>query len=122
MNLFKKRILGLTSYFRSAQEKLLPSFELNEKNEIYNIVPIEMSDYQIKNYFRIRTDEAKREKNMRLIQASSHELYNTASSYRIFSRSACNFIFPPDITRQLPDPAKSKKQTSEEELDNIRKY
>ena len=119
VNLFKKRILGLTSYFRSAQEKLLPSFELNDKNEIYNIVPIEMSDYQIKNYFRIRTDEAKREKNMRLIQASSRELYNTASSYRIFSRSACNFIFPPDITRPLPDPAKSKKQTSEEELDNI---
>ena len=119
VNLFKKRILGLTSYFRSAQEKLLPSFELNDKNEIYNIVPIEMSDYQIKNYFRIRTDEAKREKNMRLIQASSRELYSTASSYRIFSRSACNFIFPPDITRPLPDPAKTKKQTSEEELDNI---
>jgi hypothetical protein len=119
VNLFKKRILGLTSYFRSAQEKLLPSFELNEKNEIYHIVPIEMSDYQIKNYFRIRTDEAKREKNMRIIQASSRELYSTASSYRIFSRSACNFIFPPDITRPLPDPAKTKKQTSEDELDNI---
>lgn len=119
VNLFKKRILGLTSYFRSAQEKLLPSFVTNEEGEIYNIVPIEMSEYQVKNYFRIRADEVTREKNMKIIQASSRELYNTASSYRIFSRSACNFIFPPDITRPLPDPAKPTTDLSEEELDNI---
>jgi len=118
VNLFKKRILGLTSYFRSAQEKLLPSFVPNEKGEIYNIVPIEMSDYQIKNYFRIRTDEATREKNMLIIQASSTELYNTASSYRIFSRSACNFIFPPDIPRPMPDKTKIAN-ISETDLDNM---
>jgi hypothetical protein len=27
-NVFKRRILGLTSYFRSAQESLLPRFEM----------------------------------------------------------------------------------------------
>ena len=117
VNLFKKRILGLTSYFRSAQESLLPAFEKTDHDEIYHIVPIEMSDYQIKNYFRIRADEAKKEKNQRIVQASSKELYNTASSYRIFSRSACNFVFPPDIPRPLPNPA--TKKVSEEQLDNI---
>ena len=116
VNLFKKRVLGLTSYFRSAQESLLPAFEKTESGDTYHIVPVEMSDYQIKNYFRIRVDEMKKEKNLKIIQASSKELYNTASSYRIFSRSACNFVFPPDIPRPMPKPS---NKLSEERLDNM---
>ena len=61
MNLFKKRILGLTSYFRSAQESLLPAFVSTAKGDNYHIVPVEMSDYQVKTYFRIRSDEIKSE-------------------------------------------------------------
>ena len=42
----KRRIVGLSSYFRSAQESLLPRFVKTESGEHINIVPIEMSDYQ----------------------------------------------------------------------------
>lgn len=120
INLFKKRILGLTSYFRSAQEKLLPSFVPNEKGEIYHIVPIEMSDHQIVAYNRIRTDEKSTDKKTRLMamMKNAKDLYNTASSYRIFSRAACNFTFPESIPRPLPDKGKRGKM-NEEVLDNI---
>ena len=43
VNLFKRRILGLTSYYRSAQEKLMPRYS-KEKNFTVGKVP--MSDYQ----------------------------------------------------------------------------
>ena len=61
-NLFKRRILGLTSYFRSAQEKLLPSFVTNEDGGKFHVVLSEMSDYQFGIYEKIRKDEADREK------------------------------------------------------------
>lgn len=116
--LFKKRILGLTSYFRSAQESLLPKFVKTEKDETYHIVSIPMSEHQLKTYFRIRVEELKTEKSQQMIRGSAKELYKTASTYRIFSRSACNFAFPPDIPRPMPNPAKTKKHMSEDELDN----
>ena len=116
--LFKKRILGLTSYFRSAQESLLPQFVKTEKDETYHIVSIPMSEHQLKTYFRIRVEELKTEKSQKAIQESAKELYKTASTYRIFSRSACNFAFPPDIPRPMPNPAKTKKNMTEDEMDN----
>ena len=42
-NLFKRRILGLTSYFRSAQEQLMPEFN---KDTDFKVVKIPMSDFQ----------------------------------------------------------------------------
>jgi hypothetical protein len=40
-------LLGLTSYFRSAQENLLPRYEMSESEKIYHLVLCEMSDFQI---------------------------------------------------------------------------
>jgi hypothetical protein len=120
INLFKKRILGLASYFRSAQEKLLPSFVPDSNGNTYTIVPVEMSDYQVASYFEIRSNEMKTESNIMAMtkgqpmKASS--LYNMASSYRIFSRVACNYVFPKEIPR--PTPPKTKNIT-EEQMDNI---
>lgn len=120
VNLFKKRILGLTSYFRSAQEKLLPSFVPTEKGDIYHIVPIEMSEHQIVAYNKIRTEEKTTDKKTKLmtIMKNAKELYSTASSYRIFSRAACNFTFPESIPRPLPD-SESRKKMTENVLDNM---
>jgi hypothetical protein len=120
INLFKKRILGLTSYFRSAQESLLPSFVPDEKGNIYHIVPVEMSEHQIVEYNRIRTEEKETDKKTKLMamMKSAGDLFNTASSYRIFSRAACNFTFPENIPRPLPGKNKRGKMT-EEALDNI---
>jgi hypothetical protein len=74
-NVFKRRILGLTSYFRSAQEQLLPSFVLNE-NSIYHIEKIEMSDHQFGEYVKIRKteiEEEKRSKQKKQKQARAEE-------------------------------------------------
>ena len=46
INTFKKRILGLTSYFRSAQEGLLPKLIKTENDEPYFIEEVEFSSYQ----------------------------------------------------------------------------
>ena len=58
INLFKRRVLGLTSYFRSAQESLLPRF--NEERDIH-IENLPMSDYQLGIYEDARKAERKEE-------------------------------------------------------------
>ena len=113
MGLFKRRILGLTSYFRSAQEGLMPKFEKNSK--YYHIIKIPMSDFQFGVYEEARVQERKLE----LRNAQKHKkksgdnlFEESVSTYRIFSRAFCNFVFPrPDIKRPMPE----KKLTAEDE-------
>jgi hypothetical protein len=95
-NLFKRRIVGLTSYFRSAQEELLPSFE---RSTDYFVVKIDMSEYQFKLYETARAYERKIDKKSR----SPGDIFKTqTSSYRIFSRLFCNFVMPTEIPRPVP--------------------
>lgn len=102
-NIFKRRILGLTSYFRSAQESLMPSYDVNSD---HHIVKIPMSNFQASKYEQVRLQEIKLEKNnrMRRLKNRTKELYEDAtSSYRIFSRAFCNFVFPDSIGRPMPN-------------------
>ena len=57
-NLFKRRILGLTSYFRSAAEELMPTFDI-ENDLIVELIP--MSNYQFGLYETARSEERKME-------------------------------------------------------------
>ena len=119
-DLFIRRVLGLTSYFRSAQEKLLPTYD-PEMN--FHVIEAEMSDYQFGIYSRIRDIERNRESQMKKnakrggpekgkkagaqgaagAGAGVGTLYDDVSStYRIFSRAFCNFVFPKGIHRPLP--------------------
>jgi hypothetical protein len=102
--MFQKRIIGLTSYFRSAQEQLMPRY--NPDDGDYKIVYIDMSDFQFGVYESARVQERKLEvKNARRRKASSGtgDLYDDAvSTYRIFSRAFCNFVFPREIGRPMP--------------------
>lgn len=111
INLFQRRILGLTSYFRSAQENLLPQYVPTESGDNYHIVKTEMTPYQFGVYSKIRKVEADREKNAKT-QAQKKpvddELFTISSTYRIFSRAACNFVFPEEIERPIPN-GKSEK-------------
>ncbi|NCV03722.1 MAG: hypothetical protein EBV46_04635, partial [Burkholderiaceae bacterium] len=61
-DMFVRRILGLTSYFKSAQEGLLPSFVKTDEGEVYHIVRTDMSDYQFEEYASIRKEEYEKEK------------------------------------------------------------
>ena len=113
-DLFIRRILGLTSYFRSAAEKLLPIYDAGTN---FHVVEVEMSDYQFAIYSRVRDLERNQESNMKkkakkrgAAAASGKKggeggdsVYDDVSStYRIFSRAFCNFVFPPSIRRPLP--------------------
>ena len=119
-DLFIRRILGLTSYFRSAQEKLLPTYDSASN---FHLVEVEMSDYQFAIYSRVRDLERKQESDMKKKakkrgaaagagagegkkggEGGSEGVYDDVSStYRIFSRAFCNFVFPPSIRRPLPN-------------------
>ena len=108
-DLFIRRILGLTSYFRSAQEKLLPTYDSATN---FHLVEVEMSDYQFAIYSRVRDLERNQESNMKkkakkrgagAAKGDGDGIYDDVSStYRIFSRAFCNFVFPPSIRRPLP--------------------
>ena len=94
---FKRRVLGLTSYFRSATEELMPRFNI-ENDLIVELIP--MSDYQFGLYELARAEERKTElRNARRRKGSGGDDDDSVSTYRIFSRAFCNFVFPPAISR-----------------------
>jgi hypothetical protein len=105
-DLFKRRIIGLTSYFRSAQEELMPRYN---KLKDFVVVEIFMSDYQFEIYEKARIQERKLEMNAKKSQSKKKggkegDIFKEAvSTYRIFSRLFCNFVMPPDVGRPLPN-------------------
>jgi hypothetical protein len=106
----KRRIVGLSSYFRSAQENLLPRYNKTLGVD-YHIVRIPMSDFQFKMYEAARHEERKSEKPKKA--PSLNDVYKDSSStYRIFSRLYCNFVMP---DRPLP---KGVKITADESVVN----
>jgi hypothetical protein len=118
--MFSRRIIGLTSYFRSAQEKLLPKYD--PKTD-FELVEIEMTNHQFNLYKEIRENERKTESNAKRRKAlasgagNANDLYGeTSSTYRIFSRACCNFAFPDQIPRplQIDDKEKEKDKGGKE--------
>ena len=101
MEKFKKRILGLVSYFPDI-EALLPQYE---KDKNFHLIKIKMSDFQFNIYEEARVQERKLEsKNAQKRKIAGNNIYEeSVSTYRIFSRAFCNFVFPrPDINRPFP--------------------
>jgi hypothetical protein len=105
----KRRILGLSSYFKSAQESLLPKFEKTLGLD-YHVERIPMSDVQFKAYEAARKEERKLEKKKP--KNAAEDAGEQSSTYRIFSRLACNFVIP-----DRPIPIKTKKKDDEEAKD-----
>jgi hypothetical protein len=103
MNQFKRRILGLVSYFPDI-DALLPKYK---KSENFHVVPIKMSDYQFSIYEEARVQERRIELSnakKRKRSANNNVFEESTSTYRIFSRAFCNFVFPrPEIRRPLPN-------------------
>lgn len=104
INTLRRRILGLTSYYRTANKEVLPEIILNDENLPIHEVRVPMSDHQIEYYMKIRNQERDKEKKQlqRKRNANMAGLFETASSYRVFSRCACNFTFPNDLKRPIP--------------------
>ena len=127
--LFKRRILGLTSYLPSTQDSLLPSIIKTASGSNYHIVKSEMSDYQFSVYEKIRKEESDAEikKNKQKRMKGNDDMFQVSSSYRIFSRAACTFAFPDPPGRPRPVPGRKEgegegeegKDVSEAQLDAV---
>lgn len=110
--MFQRRIIGLTSYYRSAQEQLMPAFD---KNKDIHVVHVDMSSYQLSIYEKERIPERKEEKGT-MMKKGSDDIYETTNStYRVFSRAACNFVFPEGMERPKPREDRAKTETVAEE-------
>lgn len=100
MDKFSRRIIGLTSYFRSAQEELMPRY-----NDKFEPVYVEMSDYQFDMYEEVREKEReKEEKSIKSLAKKKHgdETAIQSSTFKIFSRMTCNFAMPSPPGRPYP--------------------
>ena len=91
----KRRIVGLSSYFRSAQESLLPRYS-NTLGLDYHVIRIPMSNFQFQKYEMARIEERQSEKRKReqSFTAGLFDDKEQSSTYRIFSRLFCNFVMP----------------------------
>jgi hypothetical protein len=128
VDLLQRRILGLTSYFKSAQEKLLPKYD---KNQDFEVVSAEMSDYQFGIYAEARKGERDKDKKNRVRQRM--DMYaEMTSTYRVFSRAFCNFAFPDPPGRPMmkgktaalegknPNNDETDESLSEDSVDGVR--
>jgi hypothetical protein len=105
----KRRIMGLTSFFKSAQESLLPRYTKTLGVD-YHVEKIEMSDSQFIIYELYRQAERKTEKPSR--GGNDDDI---SSTYRIFSRLFCNFIMD---NRPMPEIKHRDDEDATEKLMN----
>lgn len=87
--LFMRRIQGLVSYFKGADERLLPK-RLEEEN---TLVKIPMSEEQFNRYLEARWVEVQRESR----KGRSANIEDELGSFRMTSRLVCNFAIPPEL-------------------------
>ena len=123
-NLFQRRIVGLTSYFRSAREELMPKYDKLDADgnlKDLSIEEIPMSSYQFVIYEAARADERSQDKRNAKKMAKKKpgdDLFGDSSStYRIFSRAFCNYVFPEEIGRPMPQKDQKIKDFVENKAD-----
>ena len=90
LDLIKKRIVGLTSYYEYQDKRDYPTLKP------INVVQVPMSEFQFGTYERFRHQEIEDDKIKRRRQNPEDD-DDAQSSYRIKSRLACTFAFPEEI-------------------------
>lgn len=89
--LFQRRIQGLVSYYKGADDRLLPK----RVDEETTLQKIPMSDAQFTRYLEVRWDEIKRE-SRKGMRPNMDEDYG---SFRMTSRLVCNYAVPPELRK-----------------------
>jgi hypothetical protein len=118
---FQKKILGMVSYVGD-NKKLMPdivkSTERDTQGKIVesdiHVEYVQMSKHQIDEYSKIRDQEREQERGRK----KRVDDVESNSTYRVFSRAACNFAFPfdpPQDRRPMP----GSKEVTEDALDAI---
>jgi hypothetical protein len=89
--LFQRRIQGLVSYFKGADERMLP--RRIDDDKLLKKVP--MSTEQFNHYLAIRSDEIKQDarKSRNPMKDTNDEM----KTFRVNSRLACDYAIPPDL-------------------------
>uniref|UniRef100_A0A6C0KZB9 Helicase ATP-binding domain-containing protein n=1 Tax=viral metagenome TaxID=1070528 RepID=A0A6C0KZB9_9ZZZZ len=102
------RLTGLISYYKAGKPELVARVESD------TLVEVEMSDRQLQQYTIVRNAEIKQEERERKgkkkvapVAAAAAARYdnvvkNQKGTFKIFSRAACNFVFPDEIPRPRP--------------------
>ena len=106
---FQSKILGMVSYLGDKSD-LMPEIVKTEDDKDIHVVSVYMSPHQIKMYSIIRKEERQMER-----QKKGKEKEEMNSTYRVFSRSCCNFAFPIDLPRPMP----TRKTSTEEDVDAL---
>jgi hypothetical protein len=88
-SLFMRRIQGLVSYFKGADERLLPK-RLEEES---TLVKVPMSPEQFQRYLETRWVEVQRESR----KSRSPNLDDDFGSFRMTSRLSCNYAIPAEL-------------------------
>jgi len=91
-NMFKRRTVGLISYVKNVIDETFP------KAVIHPPVDVEMSDYQYKIYEHARQKEKMMEQMMSRKIKNPFMKMESKSSFSIYTRQICNFVFPEDIS------------------------
>ena len=115
-DVFKRRILGLTSYYRGAKPIYYPRV-----NEV-QFINVPMSHYQFEQYSEARLVEQDSEKRSRVSLAAANgkpgSSVKKGGLFRIFSREFSNFVFPADIDRPYLKHASIKKPGAKNKKSN----
>jgi hypothetical protein len=90
-NMFKRRVTGLISYVKNVIDETFPKEIINPPIEV------EMSDYQFKQYENARKKEKMMESMMSRKIKDPLMRMETKSSFSIYTRQICNFVFPENI-------------------------
>jgi superfamily II DNA or RNA helicase len=94
-DLFKRRILGTVSYYKTSGSDLFPKMLPPISRELF------MADHQIKKYLEVRLVEIRMDDRKKLFKKGNAK-DDIGSVYRAFSRMVCNFAFPDEINRIFP--------------------
>jgi hypothetical protein len=98
-DLFKRRILGTISYYKTTGSELFPKMLPPVSRELF------MADHQIKKYLEVRLIEIRMDDRKKLFKKGNAN-DDFGSVYRAFSRMICNFAFPDEVNRIFPQDVK----------------
>lgn len=95
--MFQRRIQGLVSYFKGADERMIPKRVDDDKM----LEQIPMSDEQFVRYLELRWEEIQSESKK--AQKGVAALNEDFSSYRVMSRLVCNYAVPKELRGTAKD-------------------
>jgi hypothetical protein len=109
--LFRRRIQGLVSYFKGADERLLPRRTDLEKT----LQKVEMSSYQFNRYLEVRWMEMKIDS-----RRGRSKMNEDLSTFRVPTRLVCDYALPPELAmKEISADVPSENKKPEKEVGDV---